>query len=605
MWIRQVEIENFKSFFKPQVITFAPGFNLILGANNAGKSTVLQALDLAQTTDMPHRSVTNVTSYGMKAEGQSRTVVELSMSVQELRQMRSQATWYLPVPEGRWRELASLSHDEMTAKLLEESNLNVAIERCGNAHSSLRIEGEFVGSPWLSLNPSGSCHVIRLTEEADGRIGKVDFVNAGDASNLLWSYLSGCAQKVYRFDANRIPFLAMPVSESGHLASNASNLAACINRLSNTDPAGHKILCQWINRVLPHVHWVQAPAVADNQVGIECLPQPIDERRHDLAVPLTQMGSGVGNVLAALYVVLTARTPQVICIDEPSQFLHPKALRELLHILATEGKQHQFILTAHSGDVIGAVKAETVTLLTLDKSITQVRQTDHKGLATLRDGFAELGIRATELHGRDRVLWVEGQTEELVFPGLLTHFCELLAAGTAVLRVHATGDFEPRRVDPIQVVTLYTRLTSESALVPPMVAVVLDREGRPDEVCERLEADRRGRLRFLPRRMLENYLLHPKAIAQVLSELGEAVDVAAATEALTGHARDEWREALPLEKIDGAKVLAAVFSAITSTRQEFRKTRDVPALVDWLLLNDASFLRPLGDWLGGLLVDPT
>ena len=320
------------------------------------------------------------------------------------------------------------------------------------------------------------------------------------------------------------------------------------------------------------------------------------------------MGSGVGNVLAALYVVLTARTPQVICIDEPSQFLHPKALRELLQILATQGKQHQFILTAHSGDVIGAIKAETVTLLTLENGITQVRQTDHKGLATLRNGFAELGIRATELHGRDRVLWVEERTEELVFPSLMAHFCDLHAAGTAVVRVHATGDFEQRRVDFIQVVMLYTRLTSASALVPAlvpaMVAVVLDSEGRSDEECERLEADRRGRLRFLPRRMLENYLLHPQAIAQVLSALGEAVDVAGVTGALTANARDEWRNAPSLEIIDGAKVLATVFGALSSTRQEFRKTRGQPALVDWLLLNEASVLQPLGDWLGSLLADP-
>ena len=104
--------------------------------------------------------------------------------------------------------------------------------------------------------------------------------------------------------------------------------------------------------------------------------------------------------------------------------------------------------------MIGAVKAETVTVLTLDKGITQVRQTDHNGLASFRKGFAALGIRATELHGRDRVLWVEGQTEKLVLPGLIAHFCTAHAAGTALLRVHATGDFEPRSVDPIQIVML-------------------------------------------------------------------------------------------------------------------------------------------------------
>ena len=137
-----------------------------------------------------------------------------------------------------------------------------------------------------------------------------------------------------------------------------------------------------------------------------------------------------------------------------------------------------------------------------------------------------------------------------------------------------------------------------------MVAVVLSREGRLPEACACLESDPRGRLRFLPRRLLENDLLHAKAMARVLSALGAAVDVAAVTGALTAHARDEWRNTLSLVITDGAKVLATVFGARASTRQEFRKTRDVPALVDWLLLNEASVLQPLGDWLGSLLTDP-
>ena len=91
MWIRQVEIENFKSFFKPQVITFAPGFNLILGANNAGKSTVSQALDLAYSADVPHRSFANVTRYGTHVSGQPRIVISAASNMQELRQMENAA----------------------------------------------------------------------------------------------------------------------------------------------------------------------------------------------------------------------------------------------------------------------------------------------------------------------------------------------------------------------------------------------------------------------------------------------------------------------------------------------------------------------------------
>ncbi len=308
-----------------------------------------------------------------------------------------------------------------------------------------------------------------------------------------------------------------------------------------------------------------------------------------------------GPQVAALYVVLTSRQPQVICIDEPNQFLHPKALRELLQILASEGKQHQYILTAHSAEVISAVRAETVTLLTLDNGMTRVRQTTQGGLATLRDGFADLGIRATELHGRDQVLWVEGQTEELVFPTLLAHFCARYAAGTAVLCVHDTGAFDKRGFDPIRVVEIYRRLTGASALVPPMVAVVLDRERRTADACAKLEADKRAHLRFLPRRMLENYLLHPQGVAAVLSELGCTVDADQIRAAMERAAPVDHSRERDLDQVDGGQVLSAVFAHCSGALWEFKKTRDVPALVEWLIANDPNFLQPLGQWLAGLM----
>ena len=148
---------------------------------------------------------------------------------------------------------------------------------------------------------------------------------------------------------------------------NAGNLPYCINHLHSNDAEGHRILCNWVHRIFPSVKWIQAPPIPGTQTfQLQCLPEAPEARRHDLAVPLDRMGSGIGNVIAILYVVLTARYPQVIAIDEPNSFLHPKALRELLSILAQDGKQHQYVLTAHSRGSVSMsrsrwVKAAAVT----------------------------------------------------------------------------------------------------------------------------------------------------------------------------------------------------------------------------------------------------
>lgn len=63
----------------------------------------------------------------------------------------------------------------------------------------------------------------------------------------------------------------------------------------------------------------------------------------------------------------------------------------------------------------------------------------------------------------------------------------------------------------------------------------------------------------------------------------------------------ERLDALNLVRVDGGRVLAKVFEAVCEARWNFKKTRDVPALVDWLIANDPDALLPLGQWLQSLM----
>ena len=125
-----------------------------------------------------------------------------------------------------------------------------------------------------------------------------------------------------------------------------------------------------------------------------------------------------------------------------------------------------------------------------------------------------------------------------------------------------------------------------------MFCILLDGETRTVEQRQSIERESQGKLRFLDRRMIENYLLDADAISAVLCELGETTspsDTAhqlALTLGCTEHSDDP-------AKLDGASVLSAVFSTLSDARQEFRKTRDVPALAEHLIEHKADSLAPL------------
>ena len=60
MYLKQLKIANFKSFFEPTEFCFEPGFNVLLGANSSGKTSVLEAINIREFQNTPHRSIVNV-----------------------------------------------------------------------------------------------------------------------------------------------------------------------------------------------------------------------------------------------------------------------------------------------------------------------------------------------------------------------------------------------------------------------------------------------------------------------------------------------------------------------------------------------------------------
>ncbi|WP_180131274.1 ATP-dependent endonuclease [Rhodoferax sp. BLA1] len=590
MYIQSVEITNYKSIHERQTLNWEPGFNLLVGANNAGKTTVLDVIDLEFGLSEPHRSERTIPEFGGKNNLLSEFEVTLATNFNELWQLTGASQLYLPVTQMAL-QFAGNGAAESIRNFADANTSLRLISSFGHGLERVTVVGNDLIQGMASRNSNLPVLAALLQYNPSQPALDIQIANTAGVNSIAGQYAQFFKPRIYRFTAQRRPGAQCAAQGSPALDREAITLPYCINHLQTNDAHGHKMLCGWVNRIFPSVKWVQAPPNGGN-FELRCLPHIPESRRDDLSIPLARMGAGIGNVIAMLYVVLTSREPQVIAIDEPNAFLHPRALRELLAILEAEGKQHQFILTAHSADVLTAVNTKTISFLDFDGIATTVRQVGHKDLHLLRSNLAELGIRMTDLHAKDRVLWVEGQTEELVMPDLLRWACPEIAAGTSVLRVERTGTFSKKGVEPDEVAQLYERLSTSSALVPPMVCILLDGETHSEEHRRKTEAGSKGKLRFLDRRMLENYLLHPQAIVATLAVLDLSTNIEDVGSSLTRNIGSA-----DAAEVDGAKVLKAVFSELSEAKLEFRKTRDVPTLVEWLLENDPEYLAPLRSFL--------
>jgi hypothetical protein len=316
-------------------------------------------------------------------------------------------------------------------------------------------------------------------------------------------------------------------------------------------------------------------------------------------------GSGVWQVLSLVYALYTAEEPKVFLIDEPNNYLHPKAVLDLIALLRSH-PQHQYVIATHSPEVIAACEPGIVHRVWLEDGESQFEQIDPSEVEDQRRILRGLGVRLSAFFGADEVLWVEGPTEEAVFPKLLTP--EELS-GLRFLAVHDTGAFDPK--DPRRVAAIYEKLVRGVALIPPAVGFLFDREDRSEADVAALKAKVGSKLELTKRRLVECYFLDLQAVADTITDEMRASGPAdfqltkeRIEEWIRGRAKErggkysaaksydedpaKWRET-----VDAANLLKDLFGTLTDQMLAFRKTWHGPAIVDRILARDPTFLAPL------------
>ena len=135
MRIDSVTVENYKVFLGRQSIEFAPGFNLLVGSNNSGKTTVLDVLDLNLGLNDPHRSVRTVPDYGGATSPMSQFEMEISSRYEELRRLGGWNQVFLPLAEQAMRDTIRTQADvrnftKLDADFVMRAEFGGALRNC-------------------------------------------------------------------------------------------------------------------------------------------------------------------------------------------------------------------------------------------------------------------------------------------------------------------------------------------------------------------------------------------------------------------------------------------------------------------------------------------
>jgi AAA15 family ATPase/GTPase len=584
MYISKFQLFHYKSFLESGTLEFKPGINLITGQNNSGKSALLQALTL-DLSNIPHRSPKTLTTpKSNQILKISSAKVSLLLEKDELKPILEDFI-HKDYPDKNSIDSAA---DETLIKELGASGFREWLAIREEVELSLSFNA--ATPPQIETEPS------KISRHA------VEFV------------FNEFKKRIFRFRAERLKLESSPYGDSDQLTSDASNLAQCLSKLQGNKKKFERFN-NYVSLIFPQIKLI---SVTNKGSNFEIMVWPIDTDIDELAFPLSACGTGIGQVLAILYVVLTSQDWRTIIIDEPQSFLHPGAEKKLVDILK-EFPQHQYFIATHSPTIIANANPSTIVMLRSQDCETVasvMKAEDSKELGNLMD---ELGVKLSDVFGADNILWVECPTEEACFRKILEAKRPL--RGTTILAVNSTGDFEQKDYRSAEIIfKIYEKVSGKESLFPPAIGFIFDKEDRDSIKIEDMKRRSGERLKFLPRRMYENYLLHPEAIADVINQ----EDKEEQQQPLTGANIQDWinqnkhnesyfpknfpREKLSDsswvdENIHGANILADLFTQLSDTRVVFRKPLYPTKITEWLLQHEPNHFSELTEFLQECLDD--
>lgn len=463
-FIKRLWLENLKGFQQLEV-EFGK-FNVLVGPNNCGKSTVLQAIDLCFRLMQYHAEFQR--GFLIKPRAGKRVIDEM-----------------LPVanPRDFWFQRRI---------------------RVGNRRIPARIEVELeeghkfefeIRYLWGSVNS-------RMTRMPEGLEEKVMRGILARRPTLVPASVGVVTREEWRVPA-RLELLSI----TGHHNEVLRNY---LLELSKREPDILQGLQDDLQRHFGGtIGQVEFSPDSDQYIAVRYQE---GESEHDIF----SAGGGFLQVLQMLTYLYLQR-PGIVLLDEPDAHLHSSLQRLVIDLLEGLSKREriQVIMATHSKEIINYVDASYILPISRDLRVAQSLEHHASVLPILQDLGAIDNADLAALIASKRCVFVEGKDDRKLLARFAAKLGSTVFEGRSqVVVIPTEGVDHPEKYVGLDIL--------ERVVGKPIRALIIrDRDGLPDELVKEISTyvTQQGReVVCLSKTHLENYLLLPGVIWRVICE---------------------------------------------------------------------------------------
>lgn len=351
MRIDALQLTNFRAIESAE-LSFAAGFNLLVGVNGVGKTSVLDALRICFSRILPVVSSSRSRAISFAAEDirVGRTFVEASMTF-------ALAGEQCQFERREWRESIAIDDEEnleaLRRQIREQQRLS---DRARNLLRDLSTTQSLEDTDFFEPNT----FVMAKAAEASSYAPLVIFYGvsrsvisraapASREGGTAAAYAEALVERPMRLThlARWLRAQAVLAEErelsAKHLESVVGVASRFIPELTNLRPDSDKLLIDK-NGIELDVAWLSEGERGTLAIAMD-IARRLSQANPYLDKPTTQAGA-------------------IILIDEVDLHLHPRLQREVVHALTTTFPKCQFIATTHSPQVISEVPHDRVQIMT-------------------------------------------------------------------------------------------------------------------------------------------------------------------------------------------------------------------------------------------------
>ena len=548
--ITKLVIKNFKRI-REETFLFT-NFDLLVGSNNSGKSTILQALAIWQfCIDEFHRA---------KRKGQRGIQVVLPNFTA------------LPVPEFNllWTEKKDREYPITNGKKSQEYvliEINVTWRESNGQEKTFGVKIRYLSPQTVYAIPAEGWNVFRQYDE-DKSLPVIAYVPPFSGLEPIekWQDISNVKQQVGK----------------GQPGSILRNLLLLVEKEDEKEKANkwkeiNSVVHNWFGIILKEPKYEVG---VDTQITCEYTER---KQNYDIIAG----GSGLHQTLTLL-AFLYGYKPTTILLDEPDAHLHVNLQREILDFFRKMSAEQntQFLIATHAEELIKAVDANRIISLLQKKPVREASKPD---ILEAMSNVSNLEIN--QLRSSPYLLYIEGDTDERI----IRAWSRILGYETEVGKLYfhsMRGGNKPEMKDDAD-----RHFRAIRQIIPDVERLMLFDYDTDKEAFHPREDDEV--LFEWKRKNIENYLLVPeswkKALREVLGvrdgekeslflvQFDTIIDDFFAGQNLTLPKNKKWTDLDSdiFKQVDGKKILfdseKSLFNQLRESNKEISVPREVVA----------------------------